>query len=113
MPTFARRAPEIVNPHVELRDGEIILSGRREFLGTDTSIVVRGPLVARGQELDIEPARAEVGGAALPPALAAPILRGVNPVYSFEALHLPFNLAIESAKAGHDTLEIAGTLSLP
>ncbi len=111
LPLFVRRAPEIVAPRIELRDGEMILSGRREFLGTSTSVVVRGPLVAHGQNLEISAARVEVGGTTLPPALAAPILRGVNPIYSFDAGKWPFALDIRSIRAQSDALEIEGALS--
>ncbi len=113
LPTFAKRAPDILNPRIELRGGEAILSGRREVLGTDANVVVRGPIVARGQNLQLDEPRVEVAGVALAPRLAAPFLADLNPLYAFDPEgKWPFNLQIQAIRAENDALQLEGTLSM-
>lgn len=112
-PLFALRAPEVRDPTVEIRDGEIILSGQRDVLGTQTPVEVRGPVVARGQDIEIGPARVSVNNAALPPAIAAPILRGINPLFRFDPENKgPFRLQINSIQSQNGAIEVQGALTL-
>jgi len=110
---FSIRAPEISDPKVEVRGGEIILSGTRDVLGTPTSVEVRGPVVARGQNIEIGDARVSVAGTALPPTLANPITRGINPLFRFDPQGKgPFLLHVSSIQSEDGLIQIQGELSL-
>ena len=113
LPTFAARAPDISNPQIGLRGGEAILSGNRTVLGTKANVVVRGPIVARGQNLELDQPRVEVAGVSLAPKLAAPFLPDLNPLYAFDPEgKWPFKLQIQSIRAEDDALQLEGALSM-
>lgn len=110
---FALRAPEVSSPSVEVRDGEIILRGVRDVLGNPTPVEVRGPVVAHGQNIEIGSARVLVNDAALPPALAAPIVRGINPLFRFDPEGKgPFRLQFNSIQSQNGVIEVQGALTL-
>ena len=110
---FALRAPEVRKPSVEVRNGEIILRGERDVLGNPTPVEVRGPVVARGQNIEIGSARVLVNDAALPPALAEPIVRGINPLFRFDPENKgPFLLQINSIRSENGVMEVQGALTL-
>lgn len=110
---FTLRAPEISDSNVEVRGGEIILSGTRDVLGTPTNVEVRGPVVARGQNIEIGEARVSVAGTALPPALANPITRDINPLFRFDPEGKgPFLLHISSIQSDNGLIQVQGELSL-
>ncbi len=113
MPLFARRAPEILNPSVELQGGEAILGGDRPIFGTTAPVLVRGPIVARGQKLELDGARVEVGGLVLSPELAEPIIKDINPLYAFDPDgKWPLRLEIQTIRSDKNVLEFEGTLSM-
>lgn len=113
VPTVSRRAPEILNPVVELSGGEIIVSGRREVLGLGANVKVRGAVVARGKNLEVDNPRVEVAGLKITPLIANPLLKGVNPLYKFdEDGKWPLNLQIERVTADQGLLQIEGALTL-
>ncbi len=110
---FALRAPEVSNPSVDVQNGEIILRGQRDVLGTLTPVEVRGPVVARGQNIEIGQARVLVNNAALPPAVAAPIVRGINPLFRFDPEGKgPFLLQVNSIQSQNGVIEVQGALTL-
>jgi hypothetical protein len=110
---FALRAPEVRNPSVEVRNGEIILRGERDVLGSPTPVEVRGPVVARGQNIEIGSARVLVNQAALPPALAAPIVRDINPLFRFDPEDKgPFRLQINSIQSENGVIQVQGALTM-
>ncbi|RYX84026.1 DUF2993 domain-containing protein [bacterium] len=109
-PLIYKRVPDIKNPHVELKGGEIVLTGRKELLGAGADILVRGPIVSRGANLDLEGARVEVAGLAIAPLLSGPIVRSLNPLYSFDE-KWPFNVQVTKIAAENDLLQIEGTLT--
>jgi len=112
-PLFALRAPEIRNPRVEVRGGEIILSGTRDVLGTPTEVEVRGAVVARGQDIEIGNARVTVGNLLLPAAIADPITRGINPLFRFDPEGTgPFLLRINSIQSENGVIAVEGALFL-
>lgn len=111
-PTFAKRAPEILNPHIEVQMGEMILSGRRDVLGIGTSVEVRGAIVARDKSLELDGARVAVGKLNLLPLIAAPIIKGINPLYEFDTDNSwPLNLKIERITADNNLLQLEGNLT--
>ncbi|BCM94064.1 hypothetical protein IAD21_05961 [Abditibacteriota bacterium] len=110
LPLVAKRAPEIKDAHVELRGGEIVVTGRREILGAGANVLVRGPIVPHGNDLDLDNAHVEVAGLNIAPILAAPIIKGINPLYSFEE-KWPFNVQTGHIGADNDMLQIEGTLT--
>lgn len=113
LPIFGRRAPDIKNPRVELSGGEAIFSGRREFLGTGTDVIVRGPVVARGRNLELDNPRVQVADLILSPAVAAPFLKGVNPLYEFDPEgKWPLSLRIDRVGAENGALQVEGALLL-
>lgn len=110
---FALRAPEVTNPSVDVQNGEIILRGQRDVLGILTPVEVRGPVVARGENIEIGQARVLVNNAALPPAVAAPIVRGINPLFRFDPeAKGPFLLQVNSIQSQNGVIEVQGALTL-
>lgn len=109
-PLVVKRSPGIVDPHVELRGNEIIVTGKREFLGTSANLLVKGPIVARERSLDLDNARVEVAGLVLAPLLAKPIIKTINPLYEFDE-KWPFNLQIGRIAADNNLLQIEAALT--
>lgn len=113
VPLFAAREPGMRNPSVAVGGGEIIFSGQRDVLGTMTAVEVRGALVARGQNLEVASPRARVGEMSLPPAAAAPFLRGLNPLFQFDPEDRgPLRFQINSIQTQNDVIEMQGALTL-
>ena len=110
LPLVAKRAPEIKEAHVELHGGDIVLTGKRDVLGLGASILVQGPIVVHEQRLDLDQGKVEVGGVALAPLLAAPIVKTMNPLYEFDA-KWPFNLQIGRVGADDNLLQIEAALT--
>ncbi len=111
IPQVLKRVPDMKEAHVELRGGEIILTGKKELLGAGASILVRGPIVARGPNLEIDGGHVEVANLNITPILAAPIMRGVNPLYTFDE-KWPFNVEVGHIGAEDDMLQVEGTLTV-
>ena len=112
-PFVARHVQNVTEPSVEIRDGVLAVRGRREFYGMAAPFEVNGAPGFIGSQVVLQKPALRVSGIAVPALVAAPLLKSVNPLYSFADLKgLPFDVKLTNVFARDGKLQIDADLIL-
>ena len=112
-PFVAKRVENVTNPSVAIKDGQMLIRGARSFYGVAAPFEVSGQPSFSGAEMILKSPRLLVSGVTVPGLMAAPILKSVNPLYSFDKMEgLPFKVSLTKVEARDGKLQIDGDLTL-
>ncbi len=112
-PFIAKRVANVSKPNVRLTDGQISVVGERNFYGLAAPFEVKGKPGFIGSQVILQAPKLLVSGVSVPAMVAMPILKSVNPLYSFDDLEgLPFTVVLTKVEARDGKLQIDGELTL-
>ena len=112
-PFIAKRVANVSNASVKLNDGQVSVGGARNFYGVSAPFEVRGQPSFSGSQVILKSPKLLVSGVSVPALVATPILKSVNPLYSFDDLEdLPFAVTLTKVEARDGKLQIDGDLTL-
>lgn len=112
-PFIVKRAENISNPTLTLTDGQITVKGARNFYGLSAPFELKGQPGWSGSQVILTQPKLLVSGVAVPALVATPLLKSVNPLYSFDNLKdLPFAVRLTKVESRDGKLQIDGDLTL-
>lgn len=112
-PLIAKRVQNVTNPSVTLDDGQLTVTGARNFYGVAAPFEVNGTPDFVGSTMILKAPKLLVSGMTVPALISAPILKSVNPLYSFDNLEgSPFKVTLTKVEARDGKLQIDGDLTL-
>lgn len=112
-PFIVKRAENISNPTLTLTDGQITVKGARNFYGLSAPFELKGQPGWSGSQVILTQPKLLVSGVAVPALVATPLLKSVNPLYSFDDLQdLPFAVKLTKVESRDGKLQIDGALTL-
>ena len=112
-PFVAKRAENVSNPRVRLENGRLAVNGDRVFYGLTAPFELKGAPGFIGQQIVLQAPTLLVSGVTVPQIVAAPLLKSVNPLYSFaEAKGLPFEVTLTNVAVRDGKLQVDADLSL-
>ena len=112
-PFIAKRVENVSNASVKLGNGELAVNGTRTFYGVAAPFEVRGQPAFSGSQVILKSPKLLFSGVAVPALISAPILKSVNPLYSFDDLQgLPFAVTLTKVESRDGKLQIDGDLTL-
>ncbi len=112
-PLVAKRAENVTHSNLTLGDGQIIVTGARNFYGLSASFELKGQPGWSGSQIVLTQPKLLVSGVAVPSLVATPLLKSVNPLYSFDDLEgLPFAVKLSKVESRAGKLQIDGDLIL-
>ncbi len=112
-PFIAKRVENVTNPSVNLRSGQMTIRGARSFYGVSAPFEVTGTPTFSGSEMILKAPKLLVSGITVPAVVSTPILKSVNPLYSFDEIEgFPFRVKLTQVEARDGKLQIDGDLTL-
>ena len=112
-PFIAKRVENVINPSVTLSDGQMSIKGSRDFYGVAAPFEVTGTPTFSGSEMILKAPKLLVSGVNVPALISAPILKSVNPLYSFDGIEgFPFQVKLVKVEARDGKLQIDGDLTM-
>ena len=112
-PFVAKRVENVSNAKVTMSDGQLSVNGSRTFYGVSAPFEVRGQPAFSGSQIILKAPKLLFSGVAVPAMVAAPILKSVNPLYSFDDLEgMPFAVTLTKVESRDGKLQIDGDLTL-
>ena len=112
-PFISQRAQNISNPRVRLDNERLTVNGERVFYGLTAPFELKGAPGFVGSQIVLQAPTLLVSGVTVPPIVAAPLLKTVNPLYSFSDLKgLPFDVKLTSVAVREGKLQVDADLML-
>lgn len=112
-PFIAKRVENVTNPSVIIKDGQMTVKGARNFYGVAAPFEVIGTPDFVGAEMILKSPKLLVSGFTVPALVSTPILKSVNPLYSFDKIEgFPFKVSLTKVEARDGKLQIDGDLTL-
>ena len=112
-PFIAKRVENVTNPSVTLSNGQMTVKGARNFYGVAAPFEVIGTPDFVGSEMVLKAPKLLVSGITVPALVSTPILKSVNPLYSFDEIEgFPFQVKLTKVEARDGKLQIDGDLTL-
>ena len=112
-PFVAKRVENVTNPSVTINGGQMSIKGSRPIYGVSAPFEVNGTPDFDGAAMILKSPKLLVSGVTVPGLVAAPILKNVNPLYSFDKMQgLPFKVTLTKVEAREGKLQIDGDLTL-
>lgn len=112
-PLVAKRVENVTDARVILDEGQLGITGTRNFYGVAAPFEVKGQPSFSGSEMILQSPKLLVSGIAVPALMANSILKSVNPLYSFAELQdLPFVVKLTKVESRDGKLQIDGDLTL-
>lgn len=112
-PFVAKRVENVTNPNVTMSDGTLTVSGARSFYGLSAPFEVTGQPGFSGSQIILLAPKLLVSGVTVPALVSTPILKSVNPLYSFDDLAgMPFAVKLTKVESRDGKLQIDGDLTL-
>ena len=112
-PLVAKRVENVTRPNLTLGDGQLAVTGSRNFYGLAAPFELKGRPGFRGDNIILTEPKLLVSGVPVPALVATPLLKSVNPLYSFEELKdLPFTVKLTKVESRDGKLQIDGDLTL-
>ena len=112
-PFIAKRVQNVSNASVVLNDGQMTVRGARNFYGVSAPFEVTGTPTFSGAQMILKSPKLLVSGIAVPALVSTPILKSVNPLYSFDTIEgFPFKVNLTKVEARDGKLQIDGDLTL-
>ena len=112
-PFVAKRVEKVINPSVTIQGDQMLIKGARDFYGVSAPFEVSGKPDFSGAEMILKAPKLLVSGVTVPGLMAAPVLKNVNPLYSFDKMQgLPFKVSLTKVEARDGKLQIDGDLTL-
>ncbi len=110
-PFVAKRAENVTRSNLTLDDGQIIVTGARNFYGLSAPFELKGQPGFSGSQIVLTQPKLLVSGVTVPALVATPLLTSVNPLYSFDDLEgLPFAVKLTKVESRAGKLQIDGDL---
>ena len=111
--SFETRLKDLEQIAISIEGDQFKLSAARDVVGFKTPVILTARLAGVGNEVRLEDTAVSIGGVKLPPVATAALLRGVNPIYTFDREgKWPFVVNLTSVGGQGDLLDLAGNLSL-
>ena len=112
-PFVAKRVENVTNANVKINGSQMSIRGARNYYGVVAPFEVTGTPNFTGSEIILNAPKLLVSGVTVPALAAAPILKNVNPLYSFDKMGgLPFQVTLTKVEARDGKLQIDGDLTL-
>ena len=112
-PLVVKRLENVADPRVILKEGQMGITGARNFYGVSANFEVKGQPGFRGAQVILLAPRLLISGVGVPAMVAAPILKNVNPLYSFENLRgAPFDVTLTKVESRAGKLQVDGELTV-
>lgn len=112
-PFISKRVENISNAKVVLTDGLMTIKGARNFYGVAAPFEVNGQPGFVGSEIVLKSPKLLVSGITVPSLVSAPVLKIVNPLYSFDKLEgMPFSVTLTKVESRDGKLQIDGDLTM-
>ena len=112
-PFIEKRVANVSDASVQIGDGTLSVQGRRTLYGVAAPFEVKGAPGFAGSQVILQAPTLHVSGLPVPALMATPLLKSVNPLYSFADLKdLPFDVKLTDVVARDGKLQIDGDLTL-
>ena len=112
-PFIEKRVANVSDASVSIGEGNLSVKGRRTLYGVAAPFEVAGAPGFVGAQVILRDPKLTVSGLGVPALVASPLLKSVNPLYSFADLkELPFDVKLTDVTAREGKLQIDGDLSL-
>ena len=112
-PLVAKRVENVTNPVLKLSDGQISVNGSRNFYGFAAPFELKGRPGFEGSNVILTEPKLLVSGLPVPAIVATPMLKSVNPLYSFDELKdLPFAVKLTKVESRDGKLQVDADLIL-
>ena len=112
-PFVSKRVENISNPKIVLTDGLMTIKGAKNFYGVAAPFEVNGQPGFSGAQMVLKSPKLLVSGINVPAMVSAPILKSVNPLYSFDKIEgLPFEVTLTKVESRDGKLQIDGDLTM-
>ena len=112
-PFIAKRVADVTRPNLVLSDGQLTVTGARNFYGLSAPFELRGQPGFSGSQIILTQPKLLVSGVTVPSLVATPLLKSVNPLYSFDVFNdAPFAVKLTQVQARDGKLQIDGDLIL-
>ena len=112
-PLLAKRVENVNNPVLKLSDGQLSVNGSRNFYGLTAPFELKGQPGWSGSQVILTNPKLLVSGVPVPALVATPMLKSVNPLYSFDELKdLPFAVKLTKVEARDGKLQVDADLVL-
>ena len=112
-PFIAKKVENVTNASVLLNNGQMTVKGARNFGGVAAPFEVVGTPDFAGAEMILKAPKLLVSGFTVPNVVSTPILKNVNPLYSFDRIEgFPFKVKLTKVEARDGKLQIDGDLTL-
>ncbi len=112
-PFIEKRVANVSNASVHIGDGTLSVQGQRTLYGVAAPFEVKGAPGFIGSQVILQQPSLRISGLPVPALMATPLLKSVNPLYSFADLKdLPFTVNLTAVTAREGKLQIDGALAL-
>ena len=112
-PLIAKRVENVTHANLILENGAVAVTGSRNFYGLSAPFELKGRPGFSGSQIILMQPKLLVSGVTVPALVATPLLKSVNPLYSFDALkNSPFAIKLTNVESREGKLQIDGDLTL-